>query len=71
MSRLLNLQSGVWEKDGLNKINSYVNEWIAKDHPGDFNQAMMDLGATVCKNKILVVIFVLLKFIAKLMQVIP
>lgn len=51
VSRLLNLQSGVWEKDGLNKINSYVNEWIAKDHPGDFNQAMMDLGATVCKKQ--------------------
>lgn len=28
-----------------------VDEIIAKDHPGDFNQAIMELGATVCMPK--------------------
>ncbi len=25
-----------------------IREWIPKDRPGDFNQALMDLGATIC-----------------------
>lgn len=28
-----------------------VDEIISKDHPGDFNQAVMELGATVCSPK--------------------
>lgn len=51
VSRLLNFQAGVWEKEGQNKISSYVNDWISKENPGDFNQAMMDLGATICKKQ--------------------
>src|SRR5437868_3185227 len=25
-----------------------AEEWLDREHPGDFNQAMMELGATVC-----------------------
>jgi A/G-specific adenine glycosylase len=32
----------------LDKIEKYLNQVISKKYPGDFNQAIMDLGATVC-----------------------
>ena len=51
VSRLLNMQSGVWDKQGQDKISCYVNSIISKENPGDFNQAMMDLGSTVCKKQ--------------------
>lgn len=50
-SRLLGLHDGVWEKSGQEKIQAYMNQCICETNPGDFNQAMMDLGATVCKKQ--------------------
>ena len=32
-------------------INNTLNNWIDKENPGDFNQAMMELGALLCKPK--------------------
>ena len=32
-------------------INNTLNNWIDKETPGDFNQAMMELGALLCKPK--------------------
>ncbi len=51
VSRLLNLQCEVWGRGGQEKISCYVNKCISKQDPGDFNQAMMDLGAVVCKKR--------------------
>jgi A/G-specific adenine glycosylase len=55
VSRLCGLQSGVWENRLVQeKILCYVSEKIKNphiEHPGDFNQAMMELGATVCKKQ--------------------
>ncbi|WGL59547.1 A/G-specific adenine glycosylase [Pigmentibacter sp. JX0631] len=51
VSRLLNLQANVWDKQGQDYIHRYVNQLIPIESPGDFNQAMMDLGATVCKKQ--------------------
>ncbi|WP_338637518.1 hypothetical protein [Spirobacillus cienkowskii] len=50
VSRLLNLQSNVWNRQGQNQILSFVTHKISDNNPGDFNQAMMDLGAMVCKK---------------------
>lgn len=50
-SRLLGLAQGVWEKSGLDQIQRHMDLCISPEHPGDFNQAMMDLGATVCKKQ--------------------
>lgn len=33
------------------KTQEWVDEYIDKEHPGDFNQAMMELGATICTPK--------------------
>lgn len=31
-----------------NTVYNVIRDWICRTHPGDFNQALMDLGATVC-----------------------
>jgi A/G-specific adenine glycosylase len=53
-SRLMNLQDGVWEKSGKNKIAQFMQEMmseLAQTYlPGDINQAIMDLGSMVCKK---------------------
>jgi len=33
------------------KIKQQLEEWISERKPGDFNQAMMDLGSSVCISK--------------------
>jgi A/G-specific adenine glycosylase len=59
-SRLLCLKEGVWDKRGQEKIKNHMTEML-KDYftssgrlknvtPGDFNQAIMDLGSMVCKK---------------------
>lgn len=49
VSRLLAL-SDVWSKAGQSAIQAYVNNIIPAERPGDFNQAMMELGATICRK---------------------
>lgn len=34
------------------RILARLEEWIDREAPGDFNQAMMELGATVCRPKV-------------------
>ena len=47
MSRLLSLPN--FKTSSLNKIKSFLIKKITDDRPGDFNQALMDLGRTICK----------------------
>lgn len=49
VSRLLAL-SDVWSKSKQSIIQAYVNNIIPAERPGDFNQAMMELGATICRK---------------------
>jgi len=49
VSRLLAL-SDVWSTSGQSTIQAYVNSIIPAERPGDFNQAMMELGATICRK---------------------
>lgn len=46
VARLLRLQGP--PSKCLTKIESFLNQVISKKVPGDFNQAMMDLGSTIC-----------------------
>lgn len=50
VSRLLALSQDVWSASGQAGIQAYVAGMIPDEHPGDFNQAMMELGATVCRK---------------------
>ncbi len=50
ISRLLALSKDVWNSSGRSAIQSHVARMIPDARPGDFNQAMMELGATVCRK---------------------
>ncbi len=49
LARYFGITDPVNETQIINQINEAANELINTDHPGMFNQAMMDLGATICK----------------------
>lgn len=51
VSRLLALESGVWDSQGQARIQGFVDAALPADAPGDFNQAMMELGATICRKQ--------------------
>jgi A/G-specific adenine glycosylase len=50
VSRLLALSQDVWSSAGQSTIQTYVTRMIPDERPGDFNQAMMELGATICRK---------------------
>lgn len=47
-SRLFALADPIDKKPAQTQIESWVRSLIDPDRPGDFNQAVMELGATVC-----------------------
>lgn len=50
VSRLLALSQDVWSSSGQSAIRDFVTHIIPDERPGDFNQAVMELGATVCRK---------------------
>lgn len=48
MSRVLAMRGDIKKGEVKKALSGAVEERISPDRPGDFNQAMMDLGATVC-----------------------
>jgi A/G-specific adenine glycosylase len=46
--RFLGISDDVREVSTRQYIQKMVSEWIPADAPADFNQAMMELGATIC-----------------------
>ncbi len=51
ISRVLALKADAKSKAGKAAILEYLNAEIAPKRPGDFNQAMMELGALVCSPR--------------------
>lgn len=51
ISRLFDVDLPVDSSAGKNAIREYMLELIDQKNPGDFNQAVMELGAKVCKPK--------------------
>jgi len=49
LARILDEHSPVDTADGKKKFKQLANDLIQNHAPGDFNQAMMEFGATVCK----------------------
>lgn len=41
----------IWSEVGKSRIQSLVDSCINSERPGDFNQGMMELGATVCQKQ--------------------
>ncbi len=50
ISRLYNISEPVNQSSGKNLITEKCKKLICKDNPGDFNQALMDFGATECTS---------------------
>ena len=42
--------TGIWTPNGRERIVSFLQPLISQEHPGDFNQALMELGALVCRK---------------------
>lgn len=51
-SRLFCIEGDISAAKVKNEIRQLVDQELPADHPGDFNQALMDLGATVCIPKV-------------------
>jgi len=50
LSRVFAVQEPVDKASGKNIISNLAEKLVSQDNPGDFNQAMMDLGATLCRK---------------------
>lgn len=48
LSRYLGIEEDVRASQTKNSIQEAADELIPEDRPGDFNQALMELGATIC-----------------------
>ena len=51
VSRLLKIDESIDSTRTKKQIKKYLNEKISLKSPGDFNEAIMDFGSTVCKPK--------------------
>lgn len=51
LARLLNIRDNVCATKTLSYLRGKAQELLNQDHPGDHNQAMMELGAVVCMKK--------------------
>lgn len=51
LSRYIGIHTPINESSSLKKFKAVAHEFIPKDNPADFNQAIMEYGATVCTPK--------------------
>lgn len=51
LSRFFNITTPIDSSDGIKEFKAIANELIDEKNPGDFNEALMELGATVCTPK--------------------
>jgi A/G-specific adenine glycosylase len=49
-SRLLDMDLPVRDRAGRNMVEDAVRRLIPEDRPGDFNQALMEFGALICRK---------------------
>lgn len=47
ITRLFDLDTDISRQTGLDQIRAYLYQLIDSDRPGDFNQALMDMGAQI------------------------
>ena len=50
-ARLFAITGYLGEKETENQLKEIAQATLSKERPGDFNQALMDLGATICKPR--------------------
>jgi A/G-specific adenine glycosylase len=50
-SRLLDLEADETQNDTKNQLWQQAENWMPDTRPGDYNQALMELGRTICKPR--------------------
>jgi A/G-specific adenine glycosylase len=50
LSRLFKIKDDIRDSETQNRIQEIADDLLPEDNPGDFNQALMELGATICKS---------------------
>lgn len=50
-SRLFNIEEDVTQSTVKNKLWEIAEKWVPDENPGDYNQALMELGRLVCRPK--------------------
>ena len=50
-ARLTDLKEDVSQTTVKDRLWKLAEDWLPDDHPGDYNQALMELGRTVCKPR--------------------
>jgi A/G-specific adenine glycosylase len=48
ITRYAGIREDVRSQKVKNQVQELADEWLSKEHPGDFNQAMMEMGAMIC-----------------------
>ncbi len=48
ITRFAGIREDVRTQPVKNQVQELADQWLSKQHPGDFNQAMMEMGAVVC-----------------------
>ena len=51
LSRLLYMDRPARAREGMAALRAYALALIDREHPGDFNQALMDLAQSICKPR--------------------
>jgi len=51
IARVFHVHTPLQDRTTQKAISSLANEWLSKLRPGDFNQALMDLGSGICTPK--------------------
>ena len=49
LSRYFGIDTAINSSQGIKQFKTLATELIDRDHPGDYNQALMEFGATQCK----------------------
>lgn len=50
-SRLIDLEEDVTQSSTKNRLWQLAEDWLPSERVGDYNQALMELGRTVCKSR--------------------
>ena len=52
LARVFNIYTATNSSKGIKTFQKLANSLISETNPGDYNQGLMDIGATICKPKI-------------------
>ena len=51
LARVFNIDTAINSPEGIKEFQELANSLICETNPGEYNQGMMDLGATICTPK--------------------